>query len=90
MISTREIFTIPHNMGDKFAAISLKIKIYEQLQEWEIIFDKGQENLNEEQIKLKNAFLEADKIIPTQEYQDSSYIRQPISTELINTIVNIN
>ncbi|RIB26158.1 kinase-like domain-containing protein, partial [Gigaspora rosea] len=40
-------------------------EVYEQFQEWEIILNKEQEKLNEDQIKIKNKFLEADRIIPT-------------------------
>ncbi|RIB28262.1 hypothetical protein C2G38_2158364 [Gigaspora rosea] len=40
-------------------------EVYEKLQEWEIVLSKEQEELNEEQIKIKKDFLEADKIIPT-------------------------
>ncbi|RIB08963.1 hypothetical protein C2G38_2269332 [Gigaspora rosea] len=37
--------------------------VYEQLQEWEIILNKELNELNEEQIQIRNQFLEADKII---------------------------
>ncbi|RIB05239.1 kinase-like domain-containing protein [Gigaspora rosea] len=37
--------------------------VYEQLQEWEIILNKEQNELNEEQIQIRNQFLETDKII---------------------------
>ncbi|CAG8703534.1 6556_t:CDS:1, partial [Dentiscutata heterogama] len=71
--------------------------VYEQLQEWEIILNKEQNQLNEEQIKIKNKFLEADKIIPTllttsHKNQDAINACQPISeldisetSELIDT-----
>ncbi|CAG8842845.1 7164_t:CDS:1, partial [Racocetra persica] len=41
-------------------------EVYEQLKEWEIILYKKQNEMNEEELKIKNKFLEADKIIPTQ------------------------
>ncbi|CAG8598332.1 13012_t:CDS:2 [Dentiscutata heterogama] len=93
MISTRDIVNIPYVIGDKLAVVSLNVEVYEQLQEWEMILNNEQEELSEEQIKIKNEFLEADKIIPTlstisQKHQDSLYIRQPISTKLINTLLN--
>ncbi|RIB26165.1 hypothetical protein C2G38_2030471 [Gigaspora rosea] len=40
-------------------------EVYVQFQEWEIILNKEQEKLNKDQIKIKNKFLEADRIIPT-------------------------
>ncbi|CAG8509425.1 9444_t:CDS:2 [Gigaspora rosea] len=62
-------------------------EVYEQI--------KGsfKDELNEKHIKITNEFLEANKIIPTlstisQKHQDTVYIRQPISSELINAILN--
>ncbi|CAG8716743.1 23966_t:CDS:2 [Gigaspora margarita] len=68
-------------------------KFYKHMQEYLRDFNKKQEELNEKHIKIKNEFLEADKIIPTlstisQKHQDPVYIRQLISTELINAILN--
>lgn len=37
--------------------------IYEKLQDWEIILDKDTEELNKKELEIKDAFLEADKII---------------------------
>ncbi|RIB28571.1 hypothetical protein C2G38_2058892, partial [Gigaspora rosea] len=59
-------------------------KVYDQLQEWKIILNGEHNELNEEQIKIKNKFLEADEIIPTlsttlQKQQDTMHICQSIN-----------
>ncbi|RIB08964.1 hypothetical protein C2G38_2269334 [Gigaspora rosea] len=58
--------------------------VYEQLQDWEIILNMEQNELNEEQIQIRNQFLEADKIIssPTNtslKHHDAVDICQSIS-----------
>ncbi|CAG8757532.1 7121_t:CDS:2, partial [Racocetra fulgida] len=40
--------------------------VYKKLREWKIILDKGIEELNEDNRKIKNAFLKTDEIIFSQ------------------------
>ncbi|CAG8812881.1 23840_t:CDS:2 [Gigaspora margarita] len=65
--------------------------VYAQLQEWEIILSKEQNELNEEQIQIRNQFLDADKIISSlsnisQKHQDVVDICQSISEPEISEI----
>ncbi|KAF0476155.1 hypothetical protein F8M41_024474 [Gigaspora margarita] len=60
-------------------------EVYEQLHDWKIILDKKLEELNEEEIKIKNKFSDADKIIPTL-----SIITQKNQDSRLNTLEVLN
>ncbi|CAG8605977.1 3567_t:CDS:2, partial [Dentiscutata heterogama] len=64
---------IPHALDLNGTLIMIQVKVgdpnkrptaadvYEKLQDWEIILDKNIEELNKEQIEIRDAFLKADK-----------------------------
>ncbi|RIB21909.1 hypothetical protein C2G38_2014583 [Gigaspora rosea] len=65
-------------------------EVYEKLREWRIILDKGTNELNNEELKIKNAFLKADEIIfsqseTLQRHTDAKYTFQFEIDEIISS-----